>query len=239
MVYNRSGIFTSNFVCEECGLDYFRNYNQAEEHEIECRKNPLVKSIINSPLGAGGPIDLKCPYPKCLHTFNSSSRDALRDSLRYELPLETNRYLKTIATHNERWGFEAVLHRCNQCSFSFSIDKNLKIRSSDEALIEGAKRYEKTLDFDEAARIYDWLGMDGDLIRVRKLKAEMGSVKVAQKVVHGDEVSQTEIKDSVLNRSNVGGGTSKMQELEKLTEMKEKGLIDDNDYEKMKREIIG
>ena len=65
----------------------------------------------------------------------------------------------------------------------------------------------------------------------------MGSVKVAQKVVHGDEV--TEIKDSVLNRSNVGGGTSKMQELEKLTEMKKEGLIDDDEFKQMKKEILG
>ena len=65
----------------------------------------------------------------------------------------------------------------------------------------------------------------------------MASVKVAQKVVHGDNV--TEIKDSVLNRSNVGGGSSKMQELKDLAEMKKEGLISDEEYEKMKQEIIG
>jgi hypothetical protein len=30
-----------------------------------------------------------------------------------------------------------------------------------------------------------------------------------------------------------------MKELKELTEMKEKGLISDDEYEKMKREIIG
>ena len=65
----------------------------------------------------------------------------------------------------------------------------------------------------------------------------MGSVKVAQKVVQGDEF--TEIKDSVLNRSNVGGGSSKMQELKELKQMLAEGLIDDDEFKQMKKEIIG
>ena len=97
----------------------------------------------------------------------------------------------------------------------------------------------KHLDYDKAIEIYESIGDKEAAKNARKLKAEQGAVKVTQKVVHGDEVTKTEIKDSVLNRSNVGGGSSKMQELEKLAEMKEKGLIDDDDYEKMKREIIG
>jgi hypothetical protein len=47
------------------------------------------------------------------------------------------------------------------------------------------------------------------------------------------------ISDSVLNRSNVGGGSSKMQELEKLAEMKDKGIIDDDEFKQMKKEILG
>ena len=62
--------------------------------------------------------------------------------------------------------------------------------------------------------------MKNDAIRVRKLKAEQGTVKVDQTVVQGDQITKTEIKDSVLNRSNVGSGSSKMQELKDLTEMK-------------------
>ena len=105
--------------------------------------------------------------------------------------------------------------------------------------LDKAKRHEKLLEFDAAAEIYKELMMDDDVIRVRKLKSEQGAVKVTQKVVHGDEVTKTEIKDSVLNKSNVGGGSSKMQELEKLTDMKKEGLISDEEYEKMKQEIIG
>ena len=46
------------------------------------------------------------------------------------------------------------------------------------------------------------------------------------------------IKDKITNK-NVEGGSSKMKELKELTEMKEKGLISDDEYEKMKGEIIG
>jgi len=77
--------------------------------------------------------------------------------------------------------------------------------------------------------------MTDDVIRVRK------AAQVNQTVVHGDYVDDrdTIVKDSVINRSNVGGGTSKMQELEKLTEMKKEGLIDDDEFKQMKKEILG
>ena len=102
-----------------------------------------------------------------------------------------------------------------------------------------AKKHEKLLEYDEAANIYKELGMDDDTIRVRKLKAEQGSVKVTQKVVHGDEVTKTEIKDSVLNRSNVGGGTSKAEQLREAKSLFEEGLIDDDEFKQMKKEILG
>jgi len=98
---------------------------------------------------------------------------------------------------------------------------------------------EKALNYSEAAKIWEELGEIKEAARVRKLRAEQGAVKVTQKVVHGDEVTKTEIKDSVLNRSNVGGGSSKMQELEKLAEMKDKGIIDDDEFKQMKKEILG
>ena len=71
--------------------------------------------------------------------------------------------------------------------------------------------------------------------------AEQGAVKVDQTIVHGDYVDDrdTIVKDSVISKSNVGGGSSKMQELKDLTEMKEKGLIDDDEFKQMKKEILG
>ena len=112
-----------------------------------------------------------------------------------------------------------------------------KLEKEKKEKLEKVKQREKAKDYEAAIQIWESLGEIKEAARVRELQAELGSVKVSQKVVHGDEV--TEIKDSVLNRSNIGGSSSKMQELKDLTEMKEKGLIDDNDYEKMKREIIG
>jgi len=45
--------------------------------------------------------------------------------------------------------------------------------------------------------------------------------------------------ENKITNKNVEGGSSKMKELKELTEMKEKGLISDDEYEKMKGEIIG
>ena len=100
---------------------------------------------------------------------------------------------------------------------------------------------ERNLDYKGAIEIWDYLGDHAQAKRIRIKMQKSNRVKVEQTVVQGDYVDDrdTIVKDSVINRSNVGSGSSKMQELEKLTEMKEKGLIDDDDYEKMKREIIG
>ncbi len=43
----------------------------------------------------------------------------------------------------------------------------------------------------------------------------------------------------MISKSSIGAGSSKMQELEKLTEMKEKGLIDAAEFKQMKKEILG
>lgn len=106
--------------------------------------------------------------------------------------------------------------------------------------IAKAKQHEKLLEFNQAAKIYKALKMDDDVIRVKKLKSEQGAVKVTQKVVHGDEVTKTEIKDSVLNRSNVGSGkSSKAEEIKEIKELLDSGAIDDGEFKQMKKEILG
>jgi hypothetical protein len=102
-----------------------------------------------------------------------------------------------------------------------------------------AEYCEDIMDINRAIGIYEELKEDDEVVRLRTFIKEESKVKITQKVVHGDEVTKTEIKDSVLNRSNIGGGSSKMQELEKLAEMKEKGLIDDDEFKQMKKEILG
>tara|TARA_B100001250_G_scaffold304284_1_gene266101 strand:+ start:216 stop:1121 length:906 start_codon:yes stop_codon:yes gene_type:complete len=127
--------------------------------------------------------------------------------------------------------------------FSSAIDVWEKI-GSDES-IKGimqikAKEREEALDFTTAIEIWEELGEIKEAARVRQLYSEMSSVKVSQKVVHGDDITKTEIKDSVVSKSNIGsGGGGKFAKLEKLTEMKKEGLISNEEYEKMKLEIIG
>ncbi len=104
-----------------------------------------------------------------------------------------------------------------------------------------AKTREDALDYEAAIEIWEELGDIKEAARVRKLKAEQGAVKVDQTVVHGDYIDDrdTIVKDSVVSKSSIGGGSSKMQELEKLTEMKKEGLIDDAEFQQMKKEILG
>ena len=86
----------------------------------------------------------------------------------------------------------------------------------------------------------------------RKPQISKEPVEVAQKeisgkydsiwsgLLHGDDVPKKENKDSVISKSNVGaGGDDKFTKLKELTEMKEKGLIDDAEFKQMKKEILG
>jgi len=105
-----------------------------------------------------------------------------------------------------------------------------------------AKEREKALDYDSAIEIWKELGEIEEETRVRKLKADQGAVKVDQTVVHGDYVDDrdTIVKDSVISRSNVGPGVkSKAEQIKEIKELLDSGAISDEDYEKMKREIIG
>jgi len=102
-----------------------------------------------------------------------------------------------------------------------------------------AKEREQALDYNGAAKIWDQLGEISEAARVRRIM--LNEKKVDQTVIHGDYVDDrdTIVKDSVLNRSSVGAGSSKMQELKDLMEMKKEGLIDDDEFKQMKKEILG
>jgi len=109
-----------------------------------------------------------------------------------------------------------------------------------EELSRKAQRRETALDYDSAIGIWEELGIIKEAARIRKLKSEQGAVKVTQKVVHGDEVTKTEIKDSVLNRSNVGsGGKSKAEQIKEIKDLLDAGAIDDDEFKQMKKEILG
>ena len=128
-------------------------------------------------------------------------------------------------------------------SFKNSIQKKHAVQSDDLIniidTIFRARRAEQAKNYEKAITIWEGLGVLSKAARTRELQAEMGSVKVAQKVVQGDQITKTEIKDSVLNRSSVGGGSSKAEELREAKSLLDEGLINEDDYEKMKKEILG
>ncbi len=115
-------------------------------------------------------------------------------------------------------------------------------------MIKLIKTKEKHLDYSRAIDLWEDIGKPEEAGRVRKLMAEQGTVKVDQTVVHGDYVDDrdttyiddrdTIIKDSVVNRSNIGGG-SKAEGLREAKSLFEEGLIDESEYKQMKKEILG
>tara|TARA_B100001121_G_scaffold268391_1_gene252291 strand:+ start:309 stop:1019 length:711 start_codon:yes stop_codon:yes gene_type:complete len=120
----------------------------------------------------------------------------------------------------------------NNNYYSHSAKKNL-------AKFLGTER-EKHLDYNGAIDIYEKYNLPEEAARVRRNMYD--EKKVEQTVVHGDYVDDREtiVKDSVINRSNIGaGGDDKFARLERLAEMKEKGLIDDDEFKQMKKEILG
>ncbi len=105
--------------------------------------------------------------------------------------------------------------------------------------IDRAKEREKALDYDSAIEIWEKLGEIEEAARARKLKADLAAPKTE---IHGDYIDDrdTIVQDSVISKSNVGsGGKSKAEKLREVKALLDDGIIDVDDYEKMKREIIG
>ena len=105
-----------------------------------------------------------------------------------------------------------------------------------------AKEKEVHLDYTGAIAAFEEVGRHKEAKRIRQKMREEGKVKVDQTVVHGDYVDDrdTIVKDSVINRSSVGASSDdKITKLEKIAEMKDKGIIDDDEFKQMKKEILG
>jgi hypothetical protein len=59
-------------------------------------------------------------------------------------------------------------------------------------------------------------------------------------VVHGDEITKTDIRDSVVSKSSIGaGGKSKSEELRDAKALLDDGVIDAAEFKQMKKEILG
>ena len=115
---------------------------------------------------------------------------------------------------------------------------------------EIAKELEKLLRYDEAIDIWEELGRHEEAARIRKKIRDEGRVKVDQTVVHGDYVDDrdttyiddrdTIVKDSVISKSSIGaGGKSKSEELRDAKALLDDGIIDDDEFKQMKKEILG
>jgi hypothetical protein len=95
------------------------------------------------------------------------------------------------------------------------------------------KKYEM---FQEAE---EWFSSHQLFEEAKKVRNEL-RVNVEQTVVEGDQITKTEIKDSVLNRSNINsGGDDKFAKLKELKEMFDSGFISNEEMEEMKKDIIG
>ena len=132
-------------------------------------------------------------------------------------------------------------NKCRVCDKEFTsrtkLFKHLRISCTEDQVLKEAQENEKYLNYEKAIDLYDRIEKPEEAARVRKIVANQK--KVDQTVVQGDQITKTEIKDSVLNRSNVGGGSSKMQELRELKEMLAEGIIDEDEFKQMKKEILG
>ena len=63
---------------------------------------------------------------------------------------------------------------------------------------------------------------------------------VYQNIIQGDNITKTEVKDSVLNRSNIGSdGKTKAEHIQNVKELLDSGAIDDDEFKQMKKEILG
>jgi hypothetical protein len=99
---------------------------------------------------------------------------------------------------------------------------------------------EGNLEEDRAIELFEEFSLDEEAKRVRQKMRE--EKKVDQTIVHGDYIDDrdTIVKDSVINRSNVGAGEDdKVAKLEKIANLKKEGLIDDDEFKQMKKEILG
>ncbi len=196
----------------------------------------LIKSIYGTYLIKTGKSKAQRELAESWHEFDKGQRkydiaDRRRKEeqlVKYELFKEKE--LKKAENLISRNKFEEALNIYDKYGY-----RDLKLST----LKKQAYIREEALDYDSAILIWEELGEIEEAARIRKLKTEQGSVKVAQKVVQGDEITKTEIKDSVVNRSNIGGKSSKAEELREAKSLFEEGLIDDEEYKQMKKEILG
>ena len=119
-----------------------------------------------------------------------------------------------------------------------------KVAIDDE--LKRALIYESQLDYEQALVIYRRFNMTGEVRRINEMKYANNNQRVVSTgvtnttIIHGDIVNDNDtiVKDSVLNRSSIGGGKSKTEEIKELKELHDTGAIDDDEFRQMKKEIL-
>ena len=221
-------------ICEACKRNFRASESYIKKHGYFCNDKKTHNDIDKAKIS-----EILEKYDEALTIYKELGMDEdiirVRKAKKQEkldkakrLEKEKKEWLEKVKQREEAKDYETAIQIWERLG---EIDEATRVRKTK------AKERERARDYETAIQIWEGLGEIDEAARVRKTQAEMGSVKVSQKVVHGDEV--TEIKDSVLNRSSVGSGSSKMQELKDLTEMKKEGLIDDDEFKQMKKEILG
>ena len=116
-----------------------------------------------------------------------------------------------------------------------------KVAIDDE--LKRALIYESQLDYEQALAIYRRFNMTGEVRRINEMKYvnnnQSGVTNTT--IIDGDIVNDNDtiVKDSGLNRSSIGGGKSKTEEIKELKELHDTGAIDDDEFKQMKKEILG
>ena len=217
------------YFCEHCGED-FSYFGMADNHEVyDC-----------SPRKVEDYVKLKYMEKKLVdgdryeHIFS-----ILRNNELEEATVLIDQYKKEIDKLQKMAGILSETPKIRK--MINPLLSNVRILNFQLTQRTEACMRERALDFSNAIEIWEELGEIDEAARVRKMMMEQGSVKVSQKVVHGDEISKTEIKDSVLNKSSVGNGEGedKFAKLKELKEMFDSGFISQEEMEKVKKDIIG
>ena len=82
------------------------------------------------------------------------------------------------------------------------VTKNLRYKK--KRMRKEAYNREVALDYSTAINLWEDLEEFEEVARVRKLQFNLISPNVNQTIIQGDQVNKTEVKDSVINKSNIG-----------------------------------
>ena len=128
------------------------------------------------------------------------------------------------------------------------VEERLQLKRNYHGALHQAATYENQMDYDQALSIYRRLNLPNDIRRVNEKKYGSNKESVPNQgvtnttIIHGNYVNDNDtiVKDSVLNRSSIGGaGNSKTEEIKEIKELLDSGAIDDDEFKQMKKEILG